>query len=146
MIQLTAPDHYTIRARDVQATLAFYREVVGLQTGPRPPFENPGFWLYAGQTPVIHLFSREHRYAYVGRIADEHDPERSLDGSGAIDHVAFRADCDFDQARDHLRALGVPFRELEIAGARFRQLFVVDPNGLTVEMSFARERVQGGLR
>jgi catechol 2,3-dioxygenase-like lactoylglutathione lyase family enzyme len=138
MMQLTMPDHYTIRARDVQETLAFYREVVGLATGPRPPFENPGFWLYAGETPVIHLFSREHRYAYVGRVADEADPERSLAGSGAIDHVAFRAEGGFEEAREHLRALGVSFRELAIPGAAFRQLFLVDPNGLTVEMSFGR--------
>jgi catechol 2,3-dioxygenase-like lactoylglutathione lyase family enzyme len=137
MMQLTAPDHYTIRARDVERTLEFYRTVVGLRTGPRPPFENPGFWLYAGETPVIHLFSREHRYAYVGRVVDEDDPERSLGGSGAIDHVAFSAACSFDEAREHLRALDVPFRELAVPGARFRQLFVVDPNGLTVEMSFA---------
>ena len=33
----------------------FYTEVLGLRVGPRPAFDFPGTWLYAGEEPIIHL-------------------------------------------------------------------------------------------
>src|SRR3954470_9328416 len=50
-------NHYNLRApRELMETLrAFYVEVVGLEPGPRPPFDSPGHWLYAGGRPILHL-------------------------------------------------------------------------------------------
>ena len=33
----------------------FYKEVLGLRVGPRPAFDFPGTWLYAGEEPIVHL-------------------------------------------------------------------------------------------
>lgn len=43
----SAMNHFTILTADVDATLAFYSEFLGLRSGPRPPFTFPGAWLYA---------------------------------------------------------------------------------------------------
>ena len=44
-------NHYTILARDLEATKNFYTDVVGLTVGDRPPLAFPGYWLYCGGVP-----------------------------------------------------------------------------------------------
>ena len=48
-------NHYTINARDLEATKKFYTDVVGLAVGDRPPLDFPGYWLYCGGVPTVHL-------------------------------------------------------------------------------------------
>jgi catechol 2,3-dioxygenase-like lactoylglutathione lyase family enzyme len=53
-------NHYSIRSFDLPACQHFYCDVLGLQVGPRPPFEFPGLWLYAGDlnnfaNAVVHI-------------------------------------------------------------------------------------------
>ena len=48
-------NHYTILARDLEATKNFYTDVVGLSVGDRPPLDFPGYWLYCGGVPTVHL-------------------------------------------------------------------------------------------
>ena len=48
-------NHYTILTRDLEATKAFYTDVVGLTAGDRPPLPFPGYWLYCGGVPTVHL-------------------------------------------------------------------------------------------
>ena len=35
--------------------MAWYRDILGLRTGPRPDFPIPGAWLYAEDTAMVHL-------------------------------------------------------------------------------------------
>ena len=71
--------HVNIRAPQalIEDVRAFYRDVIGLREGPRPPFRSRGYWLYAGGRDVLHLTV---------------DPgaERAS-GDGWLDHVAFAA-------------------------------------------------------
>lgn len=139
MIRMAGLDHYTLRARDVEASLAFYRTVLGLEEGPRPAtLRNPEHWLYADGRAVIHLFARRFRDSWQGGVVDDGRPELSLACSGSVDHIAFRSAGRIEDARDHLRALGVPFRELGVPTTDIRQLFVVDPDDVTVEIQFVR--------
>ena len=48
-------NHYTIRVRDLEATKDFYCDIVGLTVGDRPPLNFPGYWLYCGGVPTVHL-------------------------------------------------------------------------------------------
>jgi len=48
-------NHYTIKVRDLERTRNFYQEVVGLKVGDRPPLPFPGYWLYCGDIPTVHL-------------------------------------------------------------------------------------------
>jgi len=52
---LLSLNHVTIRPHDIEATRDFCVDIVGLREGARPPFGFPGYWLYAGDVPVIHL-------------------------------------------------------------------------------------------
>jgi hypothetical protein len=52
-----------------------------------------------------------------------------------IDHVAFLA-TDPDGFVKHLKSLGVPCRPRNFPESQLYQLFVKDPDGLTVELNF----------
>src|SRR6185369_13824335 len=49
-------DHYNIETVNLEETIKFYCEVLGLYVGDRPPLPFPGAWLYAeNNQPTIHL-------------------------------------------------------------------------------------------
>ena len=69
-------EHVLVLSDDIEATREFYCQVVGLRVGERPPLEFPGYWLYAGATPCLHIAERR-RYlthaAWIG-LATPHEP------------------------------------------------------------------------
>jgi len=50
-------DHVNIRTDDLDASTAFYRDIIGLEVGPRPSFSFAGAWLYHDGQAVVHLKS-----------------------------------------------------------------------------------------
>ena len=52
LIQL---DHVNIRTARLAEMTAFYRDVLGLAPGNRPPFAFDGSWLYCGERAAVHL-------------------------------------------------------------------------------------------
>ena|SRR5438045_2183023 len=121
---LRAFQHVNTRSADVERTKAFY-VLLGLRAGDRPPFPSRGYWMYLGDQPVLHLVQRPEGQAHH-------------DGSGNVDHVAFEAD-DLDATRRALIEVGLPFREAVVPRDGTVQIFVRDPDGLTVELNFARQ-------
>jgi catechol 2,3-dioxygenase-like lactoylglutathione lyase family enzyme len=121
---LTQLNHVTVRTDDLEGTRDFYREVLGLKDGLRPPLAFPGYWLYCGEQAVVHLVPRS-----AGIGASEGD------ATGNFDHVAFTAE-DFEGMRARLARFGLAFRENEVPGIRLRQLFVRDPNQVMIEINF----------
>jgi catechol 2,3-dioxygenase-like lactoylglutathione lyase family enzyme len=119
----TAMNHFTILTDDVPTTVAFYRELLGLSDGPRPPFDFPGAWLYAGDTPILHVIG--------GRPADELR-------AGVIDHMAFTAH-DLADTLALLTARNIAHTCRRLAGAGTWQVFFFDPNGARVELDFAAD-------
>lgn len=135
-------DHYSIRTTDLHATERFYTDVMGFTVGPRPSFKFPGVWLYQGDIAVVHV---------VG--IDPNDPaglteylgDKGLDGAkgtGTIDHVAFLGS-DVDAMRDRFRAAGVPFRDRMVPSLNLQQVFLEDPNGVTIELNFPQDAAPG---
>ena len=60
--------HYTIEPSDLERTKNFYCEVLGLETGYRPPLDFPGYWLYSGGVATVHLMgTRKPREGIVVR-------------------------------------------------------------------------------
>ncbi|MGE0719881.1 MAG: hypothetical protein AB7P02_30840, partial [Alphaproteobacteria bacterium] len=55
---ITAMNHFTVLTDDLEATTRFYG-LFGLKPGWRPPFKFPGAWLYATDTPILHVIARE---------------------------------------------------------------------------------------
>jgi hypothetical protein len=61
--------------------------------------------------------------------------EASLQGSGAVDHVAFFA-TDLSAMMARLQAAGVVWRERTVPGVGLHQVFLYDPSGVMVELNF----------
>ena len=79
--------HYTIEPSDLEATKDFYCDVLGLESGDRPPLGFPGYWLYSGGVPTVHLLGeRKPREGIVVR-----GTEKKFDDTGRFDHIAFAA-------------------------------------------------------
>jgi catechol 2,3-dioxygenase-like lactoylglutathione lyase family enzyme len=117
---IEAMNHFTVLTDDLESTLAFYVDLLGLVPGERPPFDFPGAWLYANRQPVLHVIA--------GRALPE--PR-----AGVIDHMAFSAR-GLASVKARLDARGVAYRLGRLAGSGTWQLFCIDPNGAKVELDF----------
>lgn len=127
-------DHYSIRTTDVETTRKFYTEVLGLEVGPRPNFPFPGVWLYQGGIAVVHVVGIDPNA--TGGLQDYlGDRGAGGDGTGSIDHVAFLGR-DFEAMRARFQGAAVPFRERKVPNMDLMQIFVDDPNGVTIELNF----------
>lgn len=121
----TGFSHYNLRApRALLDELRdFYCEVVGLQPGPRPPFNSFGYWLYAGTQAVLHLSE-----ARPGE-------EREARASGTFDHAAFRCTGRAEYERT-LAQRGIPYRTALVPETQLLQVFFKDRAGNGVELNF----------
>jgi catechol 2,3-dioxygenase-like lactoylglutathione lyase family enzyme len=119
-------NHYTIRCAEAElpALEDFYIHVIGLEKGRRPELPAPGAWLYAAGVPTVHLYAR----------LDQ--PERAQDPvTGPLDHVSFKAR-DLEGTKAHLRERGVAFTQAPVPGWNIEQLFLHDPKGMKIELTF----------
>ncbi len=112
-------DHVNVFTDDLEGTVAFYTEIIGLKDGDRPPFDFPGAWLYCGDQAVLHLVA---------------EPPAGAE-TGPIDHVAFRA-TGIKAMRNRLRRHDLAFFERDVPDMPLRQIFVKDPNGVQIELNF----------
>lgn len=120
---VTALQHVNIRCTDVERSRDFYR-LLGLIDGARPPFASMGYWMYAGAEPVVHLVQKKPGESVLGP------------GTGELDHVALAA-VDLASMRDGLNRHGIAFRETTVPRDGSVQLFVSDPDGVTLELNFS---------
>lgn len=131
---LTRLDHYSIRTGRLADTERFYTRVLGLEVGPRPNFPFPGVWLYQGGIAVVHVVgidpaNPEGLRNYLG------DKPLVDSGTGTIDHVAFIG-TDVEAMRAKFHDIGIPFRNHTVPNMNLEQVFLEDPNGITVELNF----------
>lgn len=121
--------HVAIKTADLDATVAFYTKVLGLREVERPNFGYPGAWL-AVPTPVgtavIHIYAGGPALGPAGRV----EP-----GTAAIDHVSITA-VGWDAACARLAQFGLPWRAFLIPNTSYWQLFVYDPSGVQLELTF----------
>ena len=133
-------NHYAIRTYDLAACRRFYADLLGLAVGPRPDFPFPGLWLYAGDTAVwanavVHIVGIDRNDPTgLNQYLGERD-NTQLQGSGAVDHVAFFA-TGLAAMRSTLAALGIAHRERTVPSIGLHQVFVDDPNGIIVELNY----------
>ncbi|HTP94355.1 MAG TPA: VOC family protein [Burkholderiales bacterium] len=135
-------EHYLIAADDMDRTRDWYRDVLGMHEGWHPDFGFPVYWMYLGDADVVHIGQNakqasESQKIYLGRTS-----QNSGTGTGAIDHIAFRAR-GLQQTMADLRRRGIEFSERRANGQALYQLFMYDPNGIKVELNFDAAEAEG---
>jgi catechol 2,3-dioxygenase-like lactoylglutathione lyase family enzyme len=120
-------EHLLVLTDDIDETRDFYGSALGLEVGERPPLEFPGYWLYAGGVPCVHVADRAAYTAHSKRIGIPASAE-------AVDHVAFSG-AEYEEAIGRLERAGVEVATNTVPGVGLRQLFFEDPNGLKIEIN-----------
>ncbi len=132
-MKVTGADHTNWRVRDIEASLRFYRDVLGLA-----PFGLDEY--HRGKRPLVSL-----------RVAEEFilhltpDPALERPSTGGYDHLALVVEgAERDEVAAYLEGRGVEIEESfdSITGARGEgpALYVRDPDGYRIELKFYGER------
>ncbi len=111
--------HVTLAVRDLEHSITFYADLLGLVPLDRPPLRSTGAWLQAGAVQV-HLIETAPQ--------DFVSPPTSLNGRNH--HLAFEIE-DYDAALTQLRAMGA---EVVEGGSGITQMFLRDPDGYIIEL------------
>ncbi len=114
-------DHVSLNVSDRPASIAWYRDVIGLEQRNEPRQDDwPVFMGEFGR--CVALFQ-----------AEVESPARDRESTG-LRHVAFMlAREDLDRAREHLEARGVEFRSEDHGNAL--SVYVADLDGNVVELT-----------
>ena len=128
-------EHLLVAADDIDATRDWYARVLGMKSGPHPDFGFPVHWMYLGDVDIVHIgpsakMAGDIQKQYLGRTS-----QKSEAGTGAIDHLAFRA-TGLREMLVHLKKQGVSFSQRRANGQALFQLFFYDPNGIKIELNF----------
>jgi catechol 2,3-dioxygenase-like lactoylglutathione lyase family enzyme len=128
-------NHYTIQARNLEATKNFYVDIVGLTVGDRPPLNFPGYWLYCGGIPTVHLLGYQSHQKVIP------DGPSYPAETGRLDHIAFSCTGLKDMRAD-LQRRGIKYDERVLPRLNMTQLFYKDPDGISVECNFPPEETE----
>jgi catechol 2,3-dioxygenase-like lactoylglutathione lyase family enzyme len=98
--------------------------------------------MYIGDVDVVHIgpsakMAGAIQKQYLGRTS-----QKSEQGTGAIDHIAFRA-TGLREMMEHLRREKVEFRQRRANGQALFQLFFHDPNGIKIELNYEAAEAEG---
>lgn len=126
-------EHYLVLSDDIEETKDFYCSALGMREGFRPNLEFPGYWLYLGDTPCIHIAEWQ---TYAVWTQEAGIPiSTKAEGTGPVDHIAFNAS-GFAEMRARLLERGLALSENLLDDIGLRQLFLYDPNGVAIELNF----------
>ena len=126
-------EHYLVLSDDIDGTRDFYCEVLGMREGFRPKLGFPGYWLYVGDVPSIHIAEWESYAVWTKEVGIPISSR--AESTGAVDHIAFNAS-GFDEVRARLQARGLQIHSNLLDEIGLRQLFIYDPNGVPIELNF----------
>ncbi len=121
--------HIAIKTADLVATVHFWTKVIGLKDLHRPDFGYPGAWLACPQPGGLGII---HIYAGGPALGPE---GKAPYGTAAIDHVSLSCS-GFRSYIERFKSAGLDWREFEVPGTTLWQLFVYDPSGVQLELTF----------
>ena len=126
-MNITGLFHIAIKTDQLAKTVGFYVQVIGLQTVERPDFGYPGAWLATPEGgAIIHIYAGGPALGPAGEVPK---------GTAAIDHVSLTA-TGFHEFRDRISGAHLDWREFIVPGTNLWQLFVYDPSGVQLELTF----------
>jgi catechol 2,3-dioxygenase-like lactoylglutathione lyase family enzyme len=138
---VTSLNHFLLVAKDLERTKDFYCRVLGMEIdAARPDFGFPGYWLKANGETCVHLAWQEPNAIRDQFLLKQHPQGTS--GSGAVDHIAFLAQ-NASEVRSRIQKNDVEmhFRSFPDAQPPLFQIFLKDPDDVTIELNFLGEKI-----
>ena len=133
---VTAINHYLIVSKNLERSKKFYQEVLGLELAERPDFGFPGYWLKTGDSICVHLASQAPNKIRDNFLLKKHP--KGTTGSGSVDHIAFLAQ-DPEAVRNRIQNNKVEMHFRSFPDAKLFQIFLKDPDDVTIELNFLGE-------
>jgi catechol 2,3-dioxygenase-like lactoylglutathione lyase family enzyme len=134
---ITDINHYLVVSKNLERSKKFYQEVLGLQlAAERPDFGFPGYWLKAGDAICVHLASQAPNKIRDRFLLKKHP--KGTTGSGSVDHIAFLAK-DPHEVRSRIEKNKVEMHFRSFPDAKLFQIFLKDPDDVTIELNFLGE-------
>jgi catechol 2,3-dioxygenase-like lactoylglutathione lyase family enzyme len=133
---VTALNHYLIVSKNLERSKKFYQEVLGLDVAERPDFGFPGYWLKTGDNICVHLASQDPNEIRDQFLLKKHP--KGTNGSGSVDHIAFLAQ-DPEGVRNRIQKNKVDMHFRSFPDAKLFQIFLKDPDDVTIELNFLGE-------
>ena len=133
---VTALNHYLIVSNNLERSKKFYQEVLGLDVAERPDFGFPGYWLKTGDNICVHLASQAPNKIRDQFLLKKHP--KGTNGSGSVDHIAFLAQ-DPEGVRNRIQKNKVDMHFRSFPDAKLFQIFLKDPDDVTIELNFLGE-------
>lgn len=115
-------NHAALNASNVDASVAFYTQVLGFYEVPRPGFSFAGSWLYSDNLGMMLHLIQDERFE---PIPTRDNTRRS--------HLAFRVE-DIDRTLELLAEQDIPVIQRRLPDYGYRQLFIHDPDGNLIEL------------
>jgi catechol 2,3-dioxygenase-like lactoylglutathione lyase family enzyme len=126
VMQIAGLFHVAIKTNDLDATVKFYTDVLGMELAHRPDFGFPGAWLaQPNGPPIVHI------YAGGPALIDGKTPY----GTGSLDHVSLTV-TGWDDCLERMNRRGYDWRAAIVPGMSLWQIFVHDPSGVMLELTF----------
>jgi len=135
---ITSLNHYLIVSKNLERSRKFYEQVLGLELADRPDFGFPGYWLKTGEEICVHLASQDPNRIRDRYLLKKHP--KGTHGSGSVDHIAFLAR-DPEGVRDRIKKNKVEMQVRSFPDAKLFQIFLKDPDNVTIELNFLGEVV-----
>ena len=121
-----ALDHVNIRVNDPEATREFLTTILGMGRSA----EQPAWITDEAGRPVLHVGGVGDPYPI-----DDWRPFRGNRDGGAVHHVALSC-ADYEAMLARLERAGVDHRTSAYPPMQLRQIFVVEPGGVMLELNF----------
>ena len=133
---VTAINHYLVVSKNLERSKKFYQEVLGLELAERPDFGFPGYWLKTGDNICVHLASQDPNKIRDNFLLKKHP--KGTTGSGSVDHIAFLAQ-NPEEVRNRIQKNKVEMHFRSFPDAKLFQIFLKDPDDVTIELNFLGE-------
>ena len=135
---ITGINHYLVVSKNLERSKKFYQDVLGLKIAERPDFGFPGYWLKTGDDICVHLASQAPNKIRDQFLLKKHP--KGTTGSGSVDHIAFLAKDPYE-VRKRIQKNRIEMHFRSFPDAKLFQIFLKDPDDVTIELNFLGERI-----